>query len=196
MYVDSAYRFAFVVQWWRWMVRLQHLRLRRWFRDRLRWPAGDRAVVLAVTRKLLVDGPKITRARIVLSPFTSEQMLTIGTALADSVRKRIKSGVNAAGNQSKALNPRYAKTKQRKGLQPLRDWFYTGRTLASLAVLSTNENAGKVGFTNTKADRIAHTLNATDKAFGISDSDRAALNEALSRLLHGGNVVKVMSAAA
>jgi hypothetical protein len=178
------------------MVRISLLRLRRWLWDRIRWPIADPACVLPVKRTPLMDGPKITRARLVMSPFTSEQMAVIGTALADSVRKRIHSGINAAGSPSKALSPRYAKTKQKKGLQNLRDWFYTGKTLASLQLLSTNENAGKVGFSNTKADRIAHVLNATDKAFGIATTDRAAMNDALSRILHGGNIVKFLTAAA
>jgi hypothetical protein len=145
--------------------------------------------------------PKITHARLVMSPFDSSQMLTIGNALADSVRKRIASGVNANDQPSKPLKGAhgnfvpYARKKQMKGLNPVRDWVYSGQTMRSLKVLTVNENQGKVGFTTDRANRIASALNKIDRAFGISPTDRVAMNNALGTILRAGNVVKFKQAA-
>jgi hypothetical protein len=144
---------------------------------------------------------KITKARLTLSPFTSEQMLTIGNALATSVIKRIKTGKNANDEPSKPLKGAkkhyvpYARYKQNRGLQPIRDWVYSGRTLRSLKVLSVSENGGKVGFTDQRANSIATYINKIDRAFGISPTDRLALNNALGDVLRGGNVIQFKRAA-
>ena len=129
-------------------------------------------------------------------------MLVIGNALADSVRDRIHKGVNANDEPAKPLKGRkgggkgYPEWKIAHGLAPIRDWFVSGATLRSLKVLRVSENQGSVGFTSDKADKIAHFLNAIDKSFGISPTDRKALNAGLRKVLEKGNVIKVEQRAA
>lgn len=146
--------------------------------------------------------PKITKARLVLSPFTSEQMLTIGNALSSSIITRIKSGKNANDEDAKPLKGArgnyvpYARWKMNHGLAPIRDWTgVTGRLLRSLKVLSVNENAGKIGFTDRHSDNVAHALNKIEKAFGISPNDRQAMNEAVLKMVRGGQNVQLRKVA-
>ena len=133
--------------------------------------------------------PKITRARFVLGPFSSEQMTTIGLFMADRIRRRIESGVNAADNPSKALSQGYMRAKQRRGLQPVRDWTWRGRTLRSLNVLRANENSVTIGFTDPQADKIAAINNRRERAFGVSPEDRKALREIVLATLRAKPIV-------
>ena len=129
-------------------------------------------------------------------------MLEIGTALQKAVAARIYSGQNAKDQPSKPLKGvkkgnyvPYASQKQRKGLQPFRDWCYSGRTLRSMKVLSVNENGGRVGFTDAKTNAIAGYLNQIDKAFGISPNDTKAMEAALDRVLRSGDIVQLQQIA-
>ena len=133
--------------------------------------------------------PKITRARFVLGPFSSEQMTTIGLFMCDRIRRRIESGVNAADNPSRELSQPYMRAKQRRGLQPVRDWTWRGRTLRSLNVLRANENGVTIGFTDPQADKIAAVNNRREKAFGVSPEDRKALREIVLATLRVKSVV-------
>lgn len=132
---------------------------------------------------------KITRARWVLGPFTSEDMLEIATGVRDSIAQRIHAGLNANDLPAKPLKPGrnghrgYPDYKIAHGLQPIRDWFWTGRTMRSLKVKSVNENRAMIGFVDPNADLIAHVNNLREKAFGISPKDRQALNAAVAAAL-------------
>ena len=133
--------------------------------------------------------PKITKARFVLGPFSSEQMTTIGLFMCDRIRRRIQSGVNISDNPSKELTQKYMRAKQRRGLMPVRDWTWRGRTLRSLNVLRANENSVTIGFTDPQADRIAAVNNRREKAFGVSPEDRKALREIVLATLRVKSVV-------
>ena len=133
--------------------------------------------------------PKITKARFVLGPFSSEQMTTIGLFMCDRIRRRIQSGVNISDNPSKELTQKYMRAKQRRGLMPVRDWTWRGRTLRSLNVLRANENSVTIGFTDPQADRIAAVNNRREKAFGVSPEDRKALSEIVLATLRVKSVV-------
>jgi len=122
---------------------------------------------------------KITKARLVVGPFSAEQMQTIGQVMVDTIIARIKSGKNVDDAPSKALRPGYAKYKVKRGRAPIRDWYKRGLTLGSLKVKSANENSVVIGFVNPQADMIAHINNGRERAFGVSPSDRRALNAAV-----------------
>lgn len=134
---------------------------------------------------------KITKARFTLSPFSAEQMLEIGNALAKSIRTRIASGLNANDQPAKALRPgkqkrgkptifdNYPDYKSQHGIAPIRNWTLSGRTLRALQVLSVNQNKGTIGFTDAKAARNAYYNNKIEKTFAISDRDRLALSQAV-----------------
>ena len=139
--------------------------------------------------------PKITRARFVLGPFSAEDMTVIGTLMCDRIRRRIQAGVNVNDNPSKALKPGYEKAKTRRGLNPIRDWTWRGRTLRSLSVKSANENRVTIGFSDPQTDMIAHVNNLRERAFGVSQADRKSLREIVLATLRRARVVVFRKAA-
>ena len=132
---------------------------------------------------------KITRARWVLGPFTSEDMLEIGNVVVDSIKARLHNGLNVRDEESKPLKPGrngkrgYPEYKVAHGLQPIRDWVLTGRTMRSLKVKSASENRCVIGFINSNADAIAHINNLREKAFGVSPKNRQALRAIILAVL-------------
>ena len=144
---------------------------------------------------------KITRARWVLGPFTSEDMETIANVLLDSISRRIRNGFNADDAPSKALKPGkngkrgYPEYKAAHGLQPIRDWVLTGRTMRSLQVKSVSENRAVIGFINANADAVAHVNNLREKSFGMSPKDREALRAIVVATLKRARVISVRKAA-
>ena len=144
---------------------------------------------------------KITRARFVLGPFTGEDMQTIGGVLVDSISMRIRKALNVNDAPAKALKPGrsgrrgYPDHKAARGLIPIRDWVWTGRTMRSLKVKSANENQAVIGFVDPNADRIAHANNLRERQFGVSPKDRQVLNTAVLGVLKNARVVRVKRAA-
>ena len=144
---------------------------------------------------------KITRARFVLGPFTSEDMLTIGGVVVESIKDRLHKGLNINDQPAKPLKPGrngkrgYPDYKAARALQPFRDWFWTGRTLRSLKVKSASENRCVIGFVDPNADRIAHVNNIRERAFGISPKDRQAMVAAIRAVLRTTRVIQVRRAA-
>jgi hypothetical protein len=144
---------------------------------------------------------KITRARWVLGPFTAEDMQTIGDVVLDSISSRIRKGLNVNDAETKPLKPGrnghrgYPDYKVARGLQPFRDWVWTGRTMRSLKVKSASENRVVIGFVDPNADRIAHVNNLREKQFGISPKDRVAMNRAVLAVLRQARAVRVQRAA-
>ena len=94
----------------------------------------------------------IRRARFVYSPFTAYEMQVSAQVLADSIRVRIQSGQNIYDQAAAPLKPGkpgrrgYPDYKSARGLQPIRDWTWSGHTLRCLKVLTANENRAAIGF--------------------------------------------------
>lgn len=128
-------------------------------------------------------------------------MLAIGTVVRDSIATRIGQGQNVEDAPAKALKPGsngdrgYPDYKTARGLQPFRDWFWTGRTMRSLKVKSASENLAVIGFVDPKADRIAHLNNLRERQFGVSPKDRRALKAAVLAGLRKARVLCVKKAA-
>jgi hypothetical protein len=139
--------------------------------------------------------PRITKARFVLGPFSAEDMTTIGNFMCDRIRRRIQSGVNVDDAPSRALGPGYQKAKIRRGLNPVRDWTWRGRTLRSLAVKSASENRVAIGFIDAQSDTIAHINNLRERAFGVSQEDRKSLREIVLATLRRARPVRFRKAA-
>lgn len=135
--------------------------------------------------------PKITRARFVAGPFSSEQMATLGTILADSVRTRILLGLNGNDMPAKPLKESYSRMKIRGNRAPIRDWNLSGRTLLALRMLAANENRAQVGFNNPVANRIAHWNNLRERAFTVSPKDRQTIVAAVRATTKESRVVTV-----
>jgi hypothetical protein len=148
---------------------------------------------------------RISRARLVYSPFSAEQMAEIAEVVRQSIRDRIHRGETVEDKAAKPLKPGrtvnghhlrgYPDYKTARGLQPIRDWTWTGRTMRALKVLSANENKAVIGFSDPVADYRAHINNRREKAFGVSPKDRAVLNAAVLRTLQQVRVVRFKKAA-
>jgi hypothetical protein len=144
---------------------------------------------------------KITRARWVLGPFTAEDMQTIGNVVLDSISSRIRKGLNVNDAETKPLKPGrnghrgYPDYKMARGLQPFRDWVWTGRTMRSLKVKSASENRVVIGFIDPNADRIAHVNNLREKQFGVSPKDRKNMSRGLLAVMQAKRILRVQTAA-
>lgn len=140
---------------------------------------------------------KITRARFVVGPFSSEQMQTIAQVTMDSVYARIRRGLNVQDAAAKPLKPGrngrrgYPDYKVARGLQGIRDWVWRGKTMRSLKVKAANENRAVIGFIDPEADRIAHINNQREKQFGLSPKDEEVLKRVVHATARQGRVVRV-----
>ena len=141
----------------------------------------------------------VRHARFVYSPYTPYEMNAFAQVLADSIRTRIQSGRNMFDQPAAPLKqgPRgtagYPGLKSARGLQPIRDWTWTGHTLRCLKVLRANENRAEIGFldeafpgrrtksgTPITASQIAFYNNQREHQWGVSERDRQAV-EAIIR---------------
>jgi hypothetical protein len=105
--------------------------------------------------------------------------------LADTIRKRIQSGQNIYDQAATPLKPAkagrrgYPDYKAAHGLQPIRDWTWTGHTMRCLKVLTANENRAVLGFLDEAmpgrsqtASQIAFWNNQRERQWGLSPADR------------------------
>jgi hypothetical protein len=114
---------------------------------------------------------KITRARFVVSPFTSEQMVEIGQAAVGSILDRIERGENVLDQPAAPLAKRYQAYKARRSPPAIRNWKLTGRTLRALRLLRANENRAVIGFSDPEAGRRAAINNQRERQFGLSPAN-------------------------
>jgi hypothetical protein len=105
--------------------------------------------------------------------------------LADAIRSRIESGQNIYDQAAAPLKPGeagrrgYPDYKVARGLQPIRDWTWTGHTLRCLKVLKVNQNRATIGFLDVTfpgrqqtASQIAFFNNNRERQWGVSPRDR------------------------
>lgn len=134
----------------------------------------------------------IKSARFVYSPYTATEMQGFAQVLADSIRARIQSGQNIYDQAAAPLKPGlsgrrgYPDYKAARGLQPVRDWTWSGHTLRCLKILTADENRAVIGFLDeTKpgrrltASQIAHMNNRREVQWGVSPRDRHAVLAAI-----------------
>ena len=139
---------------------------------------------------------RITHARFTLSPFTSEQMERIGNATLDSVKARIARAETVDEQPAKPLSPvkyidktkrkgqlalfeSYATQKQRRGALPQRDLRLTGALMQSVQVVSASEDRCIIASNNIVKDAILHRNNQRSSMFGMSESDKLAMQKAV-----------------
>lgn len=136
-----------------------------------------------------------------VGPFSPEQMLGIGQVLADSILARIRHGVTVDDAPARPLKPGkpgrrgYPDYKIARGLQPIRDWTWRGRTLRSLKVKSVNENRAVIGFVDPQSDAIAHINNLRERQFGVSPADSRAVIAAVRETSRQHRVVRTIQVA-
>jgi hypothetical protein len=135
----------------------------------------------------------VRRARFVYSPYTSDEMLGFGQLLADTIRARIQSGQNIYDQAAAPLKPAlpgrrgYPDYKVARGLQPIRDWTWSGHTLRCLKVLTVNQNRATLGFLDEAfpgrtqtASEIAFWNNQREHMWGVSPRDREVIVAAMT----------------
>jgi hypothetical protein len=94
----------------------------------------------------------IKSARFVYSPYSATEMQGFAQVLAGSIRARIQTGQNIYDEAAAPLKPAlpgrrgYPDYKAARGLNPIRDWTWSGHTLRCLKVLTANENRAAIGF--------------------------------------------------
>jgi hypothetical protein len=116
----------------------------------------------------------LRRARFEVTGYTPEQMARVGESLLrDSIIRRIRLGMDANDQPAPALKPRYRDRKLKKGLDAIRNWVYSGKTLRSLRVLTAATNQAKLGFTDAQANLRAMFNNRKRRQFAVSPTDRA-----------------------
>lgn len=130
----------------------------------------------------------ISRERFSIRAFDGSEMQEIGETVLESVISRIRRGVNANDGPAKPLKPGrggrfgYPDLKKRKGLQPIRDIVFSGRTLQAAKVSRTADNEGELGFNDARADRIMHANNLIDPMFALSPTDKVVLSESVQKI--------------
>jgi hypothetical protein len=136
----------------------------------------------------------IRKARFVYSPYTAQEMQGFAQVLADAIKTRIQSGQNVYDQAAAPLKPGlpgrrgYPDYKTARGLQPIRNWTWSGHTLRCLKVLTANENRAVIGFLDERfpgrsqtASQIAFYNNHRERQWGVSPRDRQALLAAMLR---------------
>jgi len=140
---------------------------------------------------------KITKARFVYSPLTGQRMAEIGTSLIAQIFERWDRGMGVSDSPARPLALGYAKAKQRRGGQGIRDLSMTGRLRRSIKALSANQNKVTLGPTDGMHTRLKRggilsfsdvlTLNQRRfRMWGVSQAERAKL----VRLFAGERMVK------
>jgi hypothetical protein len=105
--------------------------------------------------------------------FTSEQMQEIGTFAVQVIKERVAGQKDVFDAPAKPLQPKYAKRKAAKGLQPVRDLRFTGNMLGSVQVDNENVDATHVtvrvkGSTPFRKGIFNQNI---DPWFGLSNND-------------------------
>jgi hypothetical protein len=148
----------------------------------------------------------IRKSRFVVTGYSPQQMIAIAEVLRTSVHDRITSGLDVRDNPAPPLRRNlrsttktikgqklhyrilnsgsvnelgYAHYKEVRGLNPIRDWVLTGRTMRSLKVLSAAVNRAVIGFTDVVSNRRAAINNQRWRQFGVSPNDKRKVLEAL-----------------
>lgn len=119
--------------------------------------------------------PKLVETRVrnlkfTLSPFSAEQMKTIGQVMVDEKKSRIAQGLNSQDSKAKPLIERYARRKLRFNRAPIRDWNWSGQMMGSFKVKVADQDHVTIGFVNARADDKA-TINRRREEM-LSDSPR------------------------
>lgn len=134
--------------------------------------------------------PKITRARFVVSPYTPQQMISIGQTLIGLNFSRWNRGVDGADAAAAPLAAKYARRKAYTGRRKaVRDLNLTGRLRDSIRVLNASENKVTIGpvdgtYSSTRYGVLTNsdvlTLNQRrSRMWAVSPNDRAAILEQL-----------------
>lgn len=156
--------------------------------------------------------PQIRKARFSVGPFSSQVMLAIGNAVnmdlgrrldegldvddrvAPPLKSRVNSPNNSAGVQVslRVFQDRgYKARKLKKGLNPIRDWRFTGRTRRAMRVLTVGPGLAILGFSDPEAAKRAAANNRRWRQYGMSPANKKVFLAQV--VMFSRDVVKVVS---
>jgi hypothetical protein len=108
---------------------------------------------------------------------TKPQMAQLGAYADEIITKRVDSATpqNVFGETRPDLSPSYKRRKMREGRRGVRDMRRTGKTLAAMKVIRTDQKNGEVsavvGFDNSQAYKKALFNQNIDPWFSLNDPD-------------------------
>lgn len=175
------------------------------------WRQG--AVGILITRPMPIFTARITHRRFSLSPFSAEQMVSLGERMIERLTDRMTSATNTYDSPAKPLSPAYAKRKsgglvpgrvhkiqaqygRGLGRVPVRNMVFGDHTLRALKVKSASENHVTIGFTTAKANSIISGLRKYESMWGVSPKDRLYSYQVLGDLtMQGSGQIRSSNAA-
>lgn len=138
---------------------------------------------------------KIVHRELTLSPFSAEQMMTIGQVMVDTKIDRISRAIDSRDSPAVALTDRYAKRKVQRGRNPVRDWTWRGLTMGSFKVKSASEDSVTIGFVNSQADQIVTKQRRRCEMLSDSPKDTEALHAVVKATLQQSSVIRLKKSA-
>lgn len=157
---------------------------------------------------------KITRQRFAVPGYSPDQMVVIGTKVAESIKARIHSGMTVDDTATPPLKRRYryvrvkispgvygrelrevssyARMKERRHPPAIRNLSFTGLTLSALQVLRASANRAVIGFVGPIANMRAAINNRRSKVFGVSPRNANALALARQEASQSGPPVRIV----
>jgi hypothetical protein len=159
--------------------------------------------------------PKIRKARFAVGPFTPQVMLAIGTAVNADIGRRLDAGLDVEDRLAPPLKARvnspnnsngvqiarrvyqdlgYKGRKLKKGLNPIRDWRFSGRTRRAMRVLTAGPGLSILGFSDPEAAKRAAINNRRWRQYGMSPMNKRVLLAQVE--MYSGSAISVVSKAA
>lgn len=106
-------------------------------------------------------------------------MARIGRIIIAENRARTARAVNAFDQPTLPLTKKYVRRKELKGKKPQRDLRLTGELMAAFEVKAAQDNRVAVGWHSGRNIIKVRTNQLRDPMIGISESDSAAVNQAV-----------------
>jgi hypothetical protein len=136
---------------------------------------------------------KIRKARFSVGAFSAQVMLSIGNAVNADIGRRLDGGLDVEDRVAPPLKSRvnspnnsagvqialrvfqdrgYKGRKLKKGLNPIRDWRFTGRTRRAMRVLTVGPGLAILGFSDPEAAKRAAINNRRWRQYGMSPANK------------------------
>jgi len=105
-------------------------------------------------------------------------MRRISSVALESAADRVGRGFTVSDSPATPLNRSYARAKLRKGLKPIRDLRFSGRTMSSFKLRSAGNKQATIGFDDPIAAQRAADNDAISPMIGLSPTDQRRVGAA------------------
>ena len=119
-------------------------------------------------------------------------MAWLGETALRSVKTRMTNAIDIHDEPAKRLVNKYAEKKASKGLQAVRDWYFSGGTRRSFKVISANENRVLIGPTDARANTIVAAQNRACPMWPLSPKDYEAVYAEVRAVLEGNSSMHII----